>query len=177
MKSLFGIIATFDTPNAVKDAARHLRQSGFRAFEAYTPYPVEGLGEIIHPGPKRLLPLLMFATAVVGAAWGYWIQYWDEAVNYPLNVGGRPFNSWPAFVVGTFEFMLLVTVVVGFVGMLAASRLPQLYHPIFEADAMQRASRDRFVICVESTDPRFDADTVRREFTLLGAERIEEVRA
>ncbi len=177
MKPLFGILATFDTPDAVKDAARHLRQSGFRAFEAYTPYPVEGLGEIIHPGPKRFLPLLMFATAIVAAAWGYWIQYWGEAVNYPLNVGGRPFNSWPAFVVGTFEFMLLVTVIVGFVGMLAASRLPQLYHPIFEADAFQRASRDRFVICVESTDPRFDADSIRRAFERLGAERIEEVRA
>jgi Protein of unknown function (DUF3341) len=177
MKRLFGIIATFDTPDAVRGAARHLRQSGFRAFEAYTPYPVEGLGEIIHPGPKRFLPLLMFGAAVVGAAWGYWIQYWGEAVNYPLNVGGRPFNSWPAFVVGTFEFMLLVTVTVGFVGMLAASRLPKLYHPIFAAEAFERASRDRFVICVESTDPRFDADLIRREFALLGAERIEEVRA
>jgi hypothetical protein len=177
MKSLFGIIASFDTPEAVKDAARHLRDSGFRAFEAYTPYPVEGLGEIIHPGPKWPLPLLMFGTAVVSAVWGYWIQYWAEAVNYPLNVGGRPFNSWPAFVVGTFEFMLLVTVVVGFVGMLTASRLPKLYHPIFEADAFERASRDRFVICVESSDPRFDADSVRGEFERLGAERIQEVRA
>jgi len=177
MKSLFGIVATFATPEAVKSAATHLRRSGFRAFEAYTPYPVEGLGEIIHPGPKRLLPLLMFAGAVVGAAWGYWIQYWDEVINYPLNVGGRPYNSWPAFVVSTFEFMLLVTVAVGFAGMLAASRLPKLYHPIFEADAFQRASRDRFVICIESTDPRFDADSVRGEFERLGAERIEEVRA
>lgn len=177
MKSLFGIVATFTTPDAVKDAARRLRESGFRAFEAYTPYPVEGLGEIIHPGPKRFLPLLMFAAAIVGAAWGYWIQYWAEAVNYPLNVGGRPYNSWPAFVVSTFEFMLLVTVVIGFVGMLAASRLPKLYHPIFEADAFERASRDRFVICVESTDPRFDVDSLRGEFARLGAERIEEVRA
>ncbi len=177
MKSLFGIMAVFDTPEAVKNAARHLRQSGFRAFEAYTPYPLEGLGQIVHPGPKRFLPLLMFAAAVVGVAWGYWIQYWAEAVSYPLNVGGRPYNSWPAFVVSTFEFMLLVVVVVGFVGMLAASRLPKLYHPIFEAEAFQRASRDRFVICVESTDPRFDIDSIRGEFERLGAERIEEVRA
>jgi hypothetical protein len=177
MTSLFGIVGVFDTPEAVINAATRLRQSGFSSFAAYTPYPVEGLGRIIHPGPKRFLPLLMFAAAVLGAAWGYWIQYWDEAVNYPLNVGGRPYNSWPAFVVGTFEFMLLVTVAVGFVGMLAASRLPKLYHPIFEADAFERASRDRFVICVESTDPRFDADAVRGELERLGAERIEEVRA
>jgi hypothetical protein len=177
MRDLFGVIAVFDTPEAVRNAAAHLRQSGFRAFEAYTPYSVEGLGEIIHPGPKLLLPLLMFAAAIVGAAWGYWIQYWDEALNYPLNVGGRPYNSWPAFMVGTFEFMLLITVAAGFFGFLAASRLPRLYHPIFESRAFERASRDRFLICVEATDPLFEADSLRREFEQLGAERIEEVRA
>jgi len=177
MKELFGVIAVFDTPDAVKDAADHLRRSGFRAFEAYTPYPIEGLNQIIHPGPKFVLPIVMFVAAILGAAWGYWIQYWDEALNYPLNVGGRPHNSWPAFMVGTFEFMLLVTVAAGFFGMLAASRLPKLYHPIFDAKAFERASRDRFLICVEARDPSFDAPAVRRVFQQLGAERIEEVPA
>lgn len=177
MKHLFGVIGEFRTPDAVRTAAEHLRRSGFRAFEAYTPYPVEGLDRIIHPGPKLFLPLLMFAAAVVGAAWGYFIQYWDEALNYPINVGGRPHNSWPAFMVGTFEFMLLVTVAAGFFGMLAASRLPTLYHPIFEARAFARASRDRFVICIEATDPSFDAAFIRSVFEQLGADRIEEIRA
>jgi len=177
MKDLFGVVAVFETPDAVKTAASRLRQSGYRIFEAYTPYPVEELDEIIHPGPKIALPLLMFAAAVVGAAWGYWIQYWDEALNYPLNVGGRPFNSWPAFAVGTFEIMLLITIAVGFFGMLAFSRLPKLYHPIFESNSFARASRDRFVICVEATDLRFDASALRSIFQQLGAERIEEVRA
>ncbi len=148
-----------------------------RAFEAYTPYPVEGLDEIIHPGPQLFLPLLMFGAALVGAAWGYWIQYWDEALNYPLNVGGRPFNSWPAFAVGTFEFMLLVTVAAGFFGMLAKSRLLNVYHPIFEGRAYERASRDRFIICVEAGDPNFDSLSVREVFQLFGAEQIEEVHA
>ncbi len=177
MKDLFGVIAVFDTAAAVKNAAARLRQQGYRAFEAYTPYPVEGLDRIIHPRPQRLLPGLMFAAAVLGAAWGYWIQYWDEALNYPLNVGGRPYNSWPAFTVSTFEFMLLVTIAAGFFGMLAVSRLPRLYHPVFEARAFARASRDRFVICIEASDRRFDASVVRREFEQLGAEQIEEVRA
>jgi hypothetical protein len=176
MKNLFGVIAVFETPEAVKAAALRLRQSGYRAFEAYTPYPVEELDQIIHPGSKPLLPLLMFVAAMLGAAWGYWIQYWDEALNYPLNVGGRPFNSWPAFAVGTFEFMLLVTVAAGFVGMLAFSRLPKLYHPIFESPSFSRASRDRFVICVEASDIRFDPAALRNFFQQLGAERIEEVR-
>jgi hypothetical protein len=177
MKDLFGIIAMFDTPDAVKNAAAYLRQAGFRAFEAYAPYPVEGLGEIIHPGPKPLLSLLMFVGAVFGAAWGFWIQYWDEALSYPINVGGRPHDSWPAFVVSAFEFMLLAAIAAGFFGLLAASRLPKLYHPIFEAKAFERASRDRFLICIEATDPRFDATSIRAAFERLGAGRIEEVRA
>jgi hypothetical protein len=174
---LFGVIGVFGTPDAVKRAAERLRESGFRAFEAYTPYPVQGLDQIIHPGQKPYLPALMFVAAVLGAAWGYWIQFWDEALNYPLIVGGRPYNSWPAFVVGTFEFMLLVTVAAGFFGMLAASRLPRLYHPIFEAKAFERASRDRFVICIEASDPCFEVGLVRDLFGQLGAERIEEVPA
>ncbi|HUI94936.1 MAG TPA: DUF3341 domain-containing protein [Xanthobacteraceae bacterium] len=177
MKDLFGLIAVFDTPQAVKSAARRLRERGLRAFEAYTPYPVAGLSQIIHPGSRSLLPLFMFAGAVVGAACGYGIQYWDEAVNYPLNVGGRPYNSWPAFIVSTFEFMLLMAVTAGFVAMLAKSRLPQLYHPVFEARAFARASRDRFIICVEAADPAFDARSVRETLEQLGAHDIEEVRA
>ena len=176
MKGLFGVIGVFETPEAAKRAAVRLRDVGFRRFEAYTPYPVEDLNRVIHPGPSLVLPLVMLIAAALGAAAGYWIQYWDEAVNYPLNVGGRPYNSWPAFIVGTFEFMLLASVAAGFFGLLAKSRLPKLYHPIFEAGAFERASRDRFVICVEASDPAFDPAYVRSAFEQLGAETIEEVR-
>ena len=177
MTSLFGVVGVFDTAEDVKNAAVRLRQQGYRAFEAYTPYPVEGLDRTIHPGPHRLLPRVMFGAAILGAAWGYWIQYWDEALNYPLNVGGRPYNSWPAFMVGTFEIMLLVTIAAGFFAVLAASRLPKLYHQVFEAAAYPRATRDRFLICIEASDPSFDASAARREFEQLGAEQIEEVHA
>ena len=174
MSEIFGIIGVFDKPEAVKDAARHLRSLGFRAVDAYTPYPVEGLDQLLRPG-RELLPLVMFAAAVVGACWGYFIQYWDEALNYPINVGGRPHNSWPAFIVGTFEFMLLVTIAAGLFGILLASRLPRLYHPIFNADAFGRASVDRFVLCVEARDPSFEVDQLRRIFERFGAERVAEV--
>jgi hypothetical protein len=177
MSDLYGVMAVFDTPEGITKAAVHLRESGFRSFEAYTPYPIERLNKIVRPGVKPLLPILMFAAAIVGAAWGYFIQYWDEALDYPINVGGRPHNSWPAFMVGTFEFMLLFTIFVGLVGMLAASRLPRLYHPTFRAKVFERASRDRFIICVEARDPFFDSFELRDVLGRLGAEQVEEVRA
>ncbi|HLH92205.1 MAG TPA: DUF3341 domain-containing protein [Xanthobacteraceae bacterium] len=175
MTDLFGVIGMFDTPAAVKDAAVRLRERGFRAFEAYTPYPVEGLDEIVHPGRRLFLPLLIFAGAILGAAGGYWIQYWDEAVNYPLIVGGRPYNSWPAFIVSTFEIMVLMAVTAGFFGLIAKSRLTRLYHPIFAASGFERASRDRFFICVEKRDPRFDAASIRDVLHELGAQDIQEI--
>jgi hypothetical protein len=177
MSDLYGVLGVFNTPDAATNAAAHLRQSGVEAFEAYTPYPVETLNRIVRPGRNIFLPGLMFAAAVFGAAYGYWIQYWGEALDYPINVGGRPYNSWPGFIVSAFEFMLLVTVAAGLAGMLLASRLPKLYHPTFAAKAFERASRDRFVICVKATDPRFDPAALRETFDRLGAEQIEEVRA
>jgi Protein of unknown function (DUF3341) len=177
MSDLYGVLASFKTPDAAANAAAQLRQAGIESLDAYTPYPVEALNRIVRPGRNVLLPATMFAGAVFGAAYGYWIQYWDEALDYPINVGGRPHNSWPAFVVSTFEFMLLVAVAAGLVAMLAASRLPKLYHPTFAAKAFERASRDRFVICVKASDPRFDPASLRDTFGKLGAEEIEEVRA
>lgn len=177
MSELFGIIATFEDPESIKRAAVDLRRSGFEAVEAYTPYPIEELGQIIRTSHRSILPLTIFLGAFVGGAFGYWIQYWAEALNYPINVGGRPYNSWPAFIVSTFEFMLLFAITAGFFGLLAASRLPLLYHPIFNAGAFQRVSRDCFALCVERKDPRFDADSLRQIFERLGATAIEEVRA
>lgn len=173
---LYGMLAAFETPEAATKAAERLRDSGFHAFDAYTPYPVEKLNEIVRPGANRFVPSFMFAGAVFGAGWGYWIQYWDEALNYPINVGGRPYNSWPAFVVSTFEFMLLCAVAAGLFAMLVGARLPRLHHPIFEAKAFDRASRDRFVICVRASDPRFDVTRLRDVLAELQPERIEEVR-
>lgn len=177
MSERFGIVGVFATPDGISRAGRQLRDMGFRRVEAYTPYPVEGLDEMLRPRRGALLPLLMFAAAVVGAGCGYFIQYWDEALNYPLNVGGRPFNSWPAFIVGTFEVMLLFAIAGGFFALLAACRLPLLYHPVFEASEFPRASRDRFVLCVEAGDPNFEPELIRRVLARLGAESIEEVAA
>jgi hypothetical protein len=177
MNEPFGIIAVFDTPEALKNAARDLRTAGFRSVEAYTPYPVERLDELLRPGRRVLLPLVMFAAAVAGGVLGFFFQYWDEAINYPLNVGGRPHNSWPAFIVSAFEIMLLITVAAGFFSFLASCRLPQLYHPIFNSYAIERASVDRFVLCVEATDPSFEPERIRTILRAGGAAQIDEVPA
>ena len=171
----FGIIGLFESSEAALAAARHLRELGFREVEAYTPFPVEGLDRVLSPGRRVWLPLVMFASGVIGGLWGYFIQWWDEAWSYPLNVGGRPFNSWPAFMVSAFEIMLLLAVSGGFFGLLIACRLPRLYHPIFNSAWIERASRDRFVLCVEAHDPQFEPRLIRPVFERLGAERIEEV--
>lgn len=176
-RHLFGMIGVFATAEAVMDAARQLRALGFRAVEAHTPYPVEGLDELLRPGRRTWLPPAIALGALFGLVWGYFIQYWDEALNYPLNVGGRPHNSWPAFIVGTFEFTVLCAIAAGFFALLLSCGLPRLYHPIFAAPEFDRASIDRFVLCVGAGDPSFASDHVRRIFERHGAVQVAEVPA
>jgi Protein of unknown function (DUF3341) len=170
-----GLVGAFASPDAVIEAARQLRSLGFREVEAYTPYPVEGLDGVLRPSRRPWLPLIIAVAALFGVAWGYFIQYWDEALNYPINVGGRPHNSWPAFIVGDFEFTVLCAVAAAFFGLLVFCRLPRLYHPIFEAPEFERASVDRFFLCVEARDPSFEPQRIRRVFERHGAEHVAEV--
>jgi Protein of unknown function (DUF3341) len=174
-RALHGVIGAFASPAAVVEAARHLRSLGFRELEAYTPYPVEELDEVLRPGHRSRLPLVIFVGAVIGAVWGYFIQAWDEVLNYPINVGGRPHNSWPAFVVADFEFTVLFAVAAGFFALLASCRMPRLHHPVFAANDFARASVDRFFLCVGAGDPSFEPHRIRRVFERHGAERVSEV--
>jgi Protein of unknown function (DUF3341) len=176
-RGLYGLVGSFASAEAVTEAARQLRSLGFREVEAYTPYPVEGLDEVLHPGRRIWLPLVIGIGALFGVVWGYFIQYWDEAFNYPINVGGRPHNSWPAFTIGGFEFTVLCAIAAAFFGLLAFCRLPRLYDPIFAAPEFERASVDRFFLCVEARDPSFEPERLRRIFERQGAEHIAEVTA
>jgi hypothetical protein len=171
----FGIVGVFASAESLTSAAQELRTLGFDAVEAYTPHPVEAVGEVLHPGRRRLLPAVVFVAAVAGTVWGYFVQYWGAVLDYPLDVGGRPLDSAPAFIVTTFETAVLFAVAAAFFGLLVYCRLPLLYHPIFEASDFARASRDRFVLCVEAQDPSFGPSVVRRVFERCGAERVEEV--
>jgi hypothetical protein len=173
--ALYGIVGEFPTPVGAVTAARQLYDSGFRRIEAHTPYPVEEFDEVVRSGHGIWLGIAPLAGAAFGAVAGTFVQYWAAAISYPLNIGGRPYNSWPAFTVSSFEVTLLFAVAAGFIAFLAASRLPLLYHPVFVATNFARASQDRFFLSVEARDPRFDATTIRAILERHGALTIDEV--
>lgn len=158
---LYGIMGEFDNPDDLLDATRRAGEEGYVHMDAYTPFPVEGLAEALGFHRTRL-PLLVLLGGILGGVGGYFLQYWIAAVNYPLNVGGRPFHSWPAFIPVTFELTILVAALVAVLGMLALNGLPMPYHPVFNVPHFERATRNGFFLCIEATDPRFDRDEIRR---------------
>jgi Protein of unknown function (DUF3341) len=158
---LHGIMAEFTRPNEVIEAAAGARQQGYVCMDAYTPIPVEGLDEAL--GFRRTaVPLIVLIGGIVGAVGGYFMEWYAMAVDYPINVGGRPFNSWPAYIPITFELMVLCASLSALIGMLALNRLPQPSHPVFNVRSFERASTDRFFLCIEARDPKFDRSATRR---------------
>ena len=169
------LVAEFAEADQAVAAARQLRDSGFPQIEVYSPYALEAIDQ---PGRARgfLLPAIVCAGALIGAVLGYFVQYW-AATDYPVNVGGRPLDSWPAFVVSAFEVAVLGAIAAGFVGFLAGARLLLFYHPVAAAESFRRASQDRFVLSIEASEPPFAAERVRAILAQHGAARIDEVRA
>jgi len=156
---LYGVMAEFDNPSDLVAAARRTYEAGYRRINGYSPYPIEELSEAIG-FTHTSLPLLVFIGGVVGGLGGFFMQYWMEVLNYPLNVGGKPFNSWPAFIPITFECTILVAAFVAVFGMLALNKLPQPYHPVFNAPNFALATRDRFFLVVEASDRKFKHEAV-----------------
>jgi hypothetical protein len=171
---LYGLLAEFETPDQLSAAAAAARDAGYRRMEAYTPFPVHGMTEALGFRPSRLASLVL-AGGVVGALAGFALQYWVSVVAYPHNVGGRPLNSWPSFIPVTFEMTILLASLTAVLGMLALNGLPRPHHPLFGTKSFQHASRDRFFLCIEAADPRFDRDGTRRFLESLGPHGIEEV--
>jgi hypothetical protein len=154
-KPLYGLMAEFLTPEEILRATRRAHEMGYREMDAYSPYPVEGLAEEL--GLRRTrVPFVVLMAAIVGAATGFFMQYWSMAVDYPINSGGRPLNSWPAFIPITFEVMVLVAAFAALFASFFLSGLPRPHHPVFNEPRFARASQDRFFLCIETTDPRFD---------------------
>lgn len=173
---LFGLAAEFDSPGAIAAAARTVVGLSYTRVEAYVPEPIEELAETLGMRRSGIAPIVGTA-ALVGALTGYGMQWFASAVHYPLNVGGRPLNSWPMFVPITFELAILFAAVSGVVAMLWKNRLPQPYHPMFRLEAFRRASRDRYFLCVEAADPRFDPTRTRKMLEALEPIAVLEVPA
>lgn len=172
--SLYGLAAEFHTAAQLLEATRASRSQGYRRMDAYSPLPVEGLTEALGLRPTRL-PQLVLAGGVAGALLGFGLQYYLTVVDYPLNVGGRPLNSWPAFMPVSFELGILFAALTAFVGMLVRNRQLEFYHPIFNAPSFQYGSQDRFFLCIEAGDPRFDPEAIRRFLLEAGATEVFEV--
>ncbi|MGE3541220.1 MAG: DUF3341 domain-containing protein [Candidatus Tectimicrobiota bacterium] len=171
---LYGVMAEFHQPEDVLRAARHAYAAGYRRMDAYTPFPVEGLAEAIG-FQKTRLPLVVLLGGIAGCVGGFFLQYYASVIDYPLNIGGRPLNSWPSFVPVTFETTILLAAVAAVLGMLALNGLPMPYHPVFNVPRFERATRDHFFLCIEATDPQFERETTRHFLASVGAQEVTDV--
>jgi hypothetical protein len=171
---LYGVMAEFDSPSALVAAARSAYDAGYRRINGYSPFPIEELSEAIG-FTKTGLPLIVLIGGIVGALGGYLMQYWIEVIDYPLNVGGKPYNSWPAFVPITFEMTVLCAAFAAVLGMLALNKLPQPYHPVFNAPNFALATRDRFFLVIEANDPKFKHEEVKQFMQQLDAKDVTDV--
>ena len=171
----YGLVGEFRTPEDAVAVARELREADFTRWDLYAPAPLEDLEDAVPTRRGVIVTAVMFAAAIAGACWGYFIQYWDAVIGFPINVGGRPLNGWPGFVPSAWEICALFTVYFGFFAFLATTRLPRLHHPIFAAPRFDRASQDRFFVGVEAADERYDASRVREIFARHGLVEAAEI--
>lgn len=157
---LYGISAEFDSPEALHDAARLVAGAGFTRAEAYSPFMVEGVAETLGSRATHIAPVVL-AGGITGALTGFGMCWYANVISYPLNIGGRPHNSWPAWIPITFEITVLFAALSGAIGMLFLNGLPRLHHPVFDIPHFERASTDRFFLCIEAADPLFNPEAVR----------------
>ncbi len=171
---IYGLMAEFDSPSDLVAAAERTRGAGYKKIDAYSPFPVEGLAEAIgfH---HDLVPLITLIGGIIGGTTGYLMQYWMAAVSYPLNIGGKPPHSWPAFIVITFEMTILFAGLSAVLGMLALNGLPMPYHPVFNVPRFALATKDRFFLIVFSTDSKYDLVGTRKFLEGLNPRSLSEV--
>jgi len=152
---VYGLLVEFLTAAEILAATRRVRQAGYRNIDAYSPYPVEGLAAELGLRNTRI-PFIVLMGGLIGAGVGFFMQYYSMAIDYPINSGGRPYNSWPVFIPITFELLILVAAFAAFLGMVFLNGLPLHHHPLFNVPQFDRSSQDRFFLCIEATDPQFD---------------------
>jgi hypothetical protein len=170
----FGLLAEFATGDDLSAATRKAKSAGYNHMDCYSPYPVGDAADALG-FPKSEMGAVMFIGGLTGAVSGFLMQYWCNTYGYSLNVGGRPYFSWPSFVPITFEMMVLTAALSGLFGLLAICGLPRYNHPLFNSKTFDRATRDRFFLCIEATDPQYDAVETRAFLNDLQPLSVEEV--
>lgn len=172
--AIYGVMAEFHSSEELIEAVHKAREAGFRHLDAYTPYPIEELAEALGHHRSKL-PAIVLGGGILGAIGGYALQYWTQVIVYPMNVGGRPYHSWPAFIVPTFETTILAAALSAVLGMFFLNGLPQPYHPVFNVPRFAMASRDRYFLVIESRDPKFDRDAVHQLLAGLNPTEVADV--
>jgi hypothetical protein len=171
---IWGLMAEFDKPADLVRACRAAREAGYRRMDAYTPFPIEAVFEGLGL-QKNAMPLIVLCGGILGGLGGLALQYWVSVVAYPLDVGGKPFFSLPAFIPVTFECTILAAALSAVLGMLALNGLPMPYHPVFNVPSFALASRDRFFLCIESADPIFDREGTQKFLEQFAPRSVAEV--
>ena len=167
-------MAEFDNPDNLLAAAHRAYAAGYRKIDAYSPFPIHGLAEAIGFHRNRL-PMVVLIAGIIGGVGGFALQYYASVIDYPLNIGGRPLNSWPAFIPVTFETTILIAAFAAVLGMLGLNGLPRPHHPVFNVSRFERATRDRFFLCIEASDPQFDLEETKRFLESLKPYEVHDV--
>ncbi|MDH3253619.1 MAG: DUF3341 domain-containing protein [Acidobacteriota bacterium] len=173
-RPIYGLMAEFTSSHELLRAIRASRASGYTKMDAYTPYPIEEVWEELGHHRSKL-PAIVLTGALIGIALGFGLQYWASVINYPLNIGGRPLNSWPAFIPITFEVTILVATLFAVAGMFVLNGLPMPFHPVFNVKRFALASRDRYFLCIEADDLNFDREATAQFLQNLNPTEVSEV--
>lgn len=170
----YGLMAEFDSAQALLDAAAKVRGAGYTRADAYSPFPIHGLAEALGFRERKIARIVL-AFGIIGALAGYGLEYWTQVIAFPMNVGGRPFHAWVSFIPPAFETTILFAAFSAGIGMLFLNGLPHPYHPVFNAKRFHLASQDKFFLAIEATDPRFDAHATRQFLEGLKATEVVQV--